>query len=392
MHIVYVSREYPPSLRCGGIASYVYEMAHALSSLGHKITVICASDDTRVESIQTDGNVRVIRLSGGDFYIPRIEGSGLFNKLRSITRFYSYRKAIREAILSLDNVDIIEVPEYGAEAYFLMDLKIPVVLRLHTPTALDRSSLKKRRYKVKQFPEAWIAYQEKRLIRKATYITSCSQNLANWCVTEFKLNPAIIKRIFNPIRPEVWSSPSEKTRASLSILYAGTVAQEKGVGDLIQACQILTRRGLPVNLTIAGKLGQYGRSLAENAPKWSKFIGNVPRSALLHLYSSHEIGVFPAWWDNMPLVCIESMASGCITLTSNRGGISEIITDGENGFLTSPKDPQNLADKIHQILLMDEAEKEIVRVNAQRTIEERLSTNVICAETIKYFEHILQQN
>ena len=44
MHICFVCREYPPSLRGGGIASYIKEVVHGLHAVGHQITVICASD------------------------------------------------------------------------------------------------------------------------------------------------------------------------------------------------------------------------------------------------------------------------------------------------------------------------------------------------------------
>ena len=140
MHIVFVSREYPPTKRGGGIASYVYDMATYYANSGHKVTVIAASDDTREESDLIENGVRVIRLSKGDFIIPTIEETNLFNKLRCVYRFYSYRLKIRETILSLKNVDIIEVAEYGAESYYLHNINIPVVVRLHTPASLDRST------------------------------------------------------------------------------------------------------------------------------------------------------------------------------------------------------------------------------------------------------------
>ena len=40
MHICFVCREYPPSLRGGGIASYIKEVAHGLHDAGHRVTVI----------------------------------------------------------------------------------------------------------------------------------------------------------------------------------------------------------------------------------------------------------------------------------------------------------------------------------------------------------------
>ena len=101
MHICFVCREYPPSLRGGGIASYIKEVAHGLHDAGHRVTVIAASDDTRLSSDEDDEGVRVIRLSGGDFLIPQVEGNSLLKKFRMFYRFYAYRKRIRENILAL---------------------------------------------------------------------------------------------------------------------------------------------------------------------------------------------------------------------------------------------------------------------------------------------------
>ena len=69
MHIVFVSREYVPTFRGGGIASYIKETAIGLVKKGHRVTVICASDDTNEESEYMDDGVSVIRLSGGDFVV-----------------------------------------------------------------------------------------------------------------------------------------------------------------------------------------------------------------------------------------------------------------------------------------------------------------------------------
>lgn len=75
MHICFVCREYPPSLRGGGIASYIKEVVHGLHAVGHQITVICASDNTCQESMYDDEGICVIRLRGGIF---------LFLKSRSL--------------------------------------------------------------------------------------------------------------------------------------------------------------------------------------------------------------------------------------------------------------------------------------------------------------------
>ena len=87
MHIVFVSREYVPTFRGGGIASYIKETAIGLVKKGHRVTVICASDDTNEESEYMDDGVSVIRLSGGDFVVSEKEYKSCLRKFRCLYRF-----------------------------------------------------------------------------------------------------------------------------------------------------------------------------------------------------------------------------------------------------------------------------------------------------------------
>lgn len=73
MHIVFVCREYPPTLRGGGIASYIHEMAINLIRRAHSVTVICASDDTRVFSDRKEDGIRVILRTFYDYWIGKRE-------------------------------------------------------------------------------------------------------------------------------------------------------------------------------------------------------------------------------------------------------------------------------------------------------------------------------
>ena len=109
MHIVYICREYPPSLRGGGIASYLKIVAEGFATRGHKVTVVTANDDTSVEKRETVNGVSVIRLAGGDFCIPKAESKSVFiHKFRFMYRFHSYRRRVLAEVKRLDKIDIIE--------------------------------------------------------------------------------------------------------------------------------------------------------------------------------------------------------------------------------------------------------------------------------------------
>lgn len=396
MHIVYVCREYPPSLRGGGIASYIKEMAQGMCRAGHRVTVVCASDDTRKEDTYKDGDVNVIRLSGGDFVIPQVEKANLLRKLRPFYRFYSYRKRIMQTIRSLKDVDIIEVPEYGAESYYLHSLGIPVVVRLHTPMLLNHDDFSLHKLAVGNMRYYWQGRQELNEIKKASYITSCSTSLKEWTVRYVGVRPDKIRVVYNPIQTEredrFVSTPHENGKKQ--ILFAGTVCDWKGCGDLAEACRLLAENtDVDFQLSLVGKTGAYADELQRRYGRygWFNIVGKIPREELMRRYAVADVVCFPSWWENMPMVCIEAMLCGGIVIGSNSGGMSEIITDGKDGFLVNPHEPQALAGKLHQVLVLGEEEKRSLSRNARQKIKDKFSMDVIVKQMTAYYQYVIKQ-
>lgn len=393
MHIVYVCREYPPALRMGGIASYLKEISVVMVQRGHEVTIIAASDDTRNEYEENIDGVRVIRLKGGDFVLPSIESSFiLLKKFRGIYRFGSYRRRIKDAILKLHNVDVIEVAEYGAEGYYLRDIGIPVTMRLHTPTLLDRESGGKKQFTLPWAHEYWIGMKEEKMMPWFNNVTSCSKSLLEWCeknVTNFPNNGKVV---YNPLNISSWQDDTTPDYEENTIFYAGTVAETKGVGDLVDTVAQLNADGLNVKLKIAGKIGSYGESLKESCRmkgfRWCEFLGHITRDELKRHYSKSKISCFPSWWEAMGIVCIEAMAIGNIVIGSKNGGMSEIITEGMDGFLIIPRNISNIIDTLKRGLEMSKEEVLGLRTRAHKTVEEKFSTQIIAEQLEKYYESI----
>lgn len=398
MHIVYISREYPPALRMGGIASYVKEIAETMVQRGHKVTVIAASDDTSTESTETVNGVTVIRLKGGDFVIPQKESTlGGLRKFRTIYRFGSYRKRIKDALMNLQDVDIVEVAEYGAEGYCLHDCGIPVTVRLHTPSFLDRETagVRKVQCSFQSILDHWISKKELTTMECSRYYSSCSKSLADWTRHNVAGFNAHIDVIYNPLNISNWPWREEQAYEENTILYAGTVAEVKGVGDLIKAVAMLRADNPSLRLTIAGKIGNYGQTLKqeciENRYDWCKFVGHITREQLQGLYRKSKVACFPSWWEAMGLVCTEAMATGNIVIGSQSGGMSEIITHGEDGYLVSPKNIDSIASAIQSALNMSKAEVSAMRLNAYRTIKEKFSGDIIASQLENHYKFVIGQ-
>ena len=69
-------------------------------------------------------------------------------------------------------------------------------------------------------------------------------------------------------------------------------------------------------------------------------------------FSNADIFVFPTYYFNecFPLVLLEAMQYKLPIITSCEGGIPDIVTNGENGFVCKIKDAMSTADAIEKLL------------------------------------------
>jgi glycogen synthase len=391
-HIVFVSREFPKSLRTGGIATYVKEIGEALVQQGIQVTVICASDNTSEQSTYIENGITIIRLSGGDFYVPQLEKNPFFiKKLRFAYRFFSYRYKIRKTIQRLENVSLIEVAEFGAEGLLLQDMNIPLVVRLHLPSLFDRKLNKVEKLSLKNFHRYWIGLLEFYITKRAKFITSCSQQLKNWFVTEQLIQADRIIVIYNPVKLRQ-SLPrlEKKVNHQRNIFFAGSICAEKGVKELIDAVKILRLGGQDIKLNLAGKMvGSVELNLITPMQKelmdWCEFLGHLDRELLPAYYLKATICCFPSYWETMPYVCLEAMSMGAIVIGSSNGGMTEIIQDGKNGFLCPPLKVPQLAQTIEKALNLNEKQRNDMSNNAITTIQTKFSKEVIINQMIDYY-------
>ena len=94
------------------------------------------------------------------------------------------------------------------------------------------------------------------------------------------------------------------------------------------------------------------------------------RRDIFRILSSLDVFVLTSLWEGLPISALEAMAASVPVVVTDTGGISEVIRDGETGFLVSPHDSENLLQKL-LILLKD---KEL-RVRMGEKAKESLNSN-----------------
>ncbi|SFM94116.1 glycosyltransferase [Thermodesulforhabdus norvegica] len=109
------------------------------------------------------------------------------------------------------------------------------------------------------------------------------------------------------------------------------------------------------------------------------YIGELP-STQQYLANAKALVQTPRWFDVLPLVIIESLACGTPVIALNRGGISEQIVDGENGFL---------CESFSQLIRAMKKVQGISPYRCREIAEERFDVRRMASEYIRLYERVI---
>jgi len=95
------------------------------------------------------------------------------------------------------------------------------------------------------------------------------------------------------------------------------------------------------------------------------FAGN--RSDIPDILAASDLFILPSRSEGTPAALIEAMASGLPCIATNAGGIPEVITNGDNGYLFEKENVGELADKIKSVALNSDLKIQFI-TNAQKDL------------------------
>ncbi len=128
----------------------------------------------------------------------------------------------------------------------------------------------------------------------------------------------------NAIMKQVDSEANTVKRDSSKISFVGHVIPDKGVYELVEACNKLQN----IKLFIYGKVDSSVRAKMQqiaNNENWLIFEGEVEHERVIRELLSTNIFVLPSYTEGFPNVILESMACGCATVATSVGAIPEML-------------------------------------------------------------------
>jgi glycogen(starch) synthase len=91
------------------------------------------------------------------------------------------------------------------------------------------------------------------------------------------------------------------------------------------------------------------------------FLGWVGDDMLHALYRVSEIVIVPSIYEPFGLVALEAMASGCLCVVADTGGLREVVPDdGSVGLRFPSKDAQALEEVLEQALVDEDTRAQVV--------------------------------
>ena len=198
-----------------------------------------------------------------------------------------------------------------------------------------------------------------KLVDAARLIVTETDYAAQFLRERFPQRADRVHRIYNGLNLAEFRRTDFSSTPPL-IIAVGRLIVKKGFAELIRACALLAERGKLFRCEIIGEgpLENELRAQIAQLNLQNRFVlsGAKPQREVRQHLAAASVFVLPSvldpegGMDNLPTVIMEAMATGLPVISTNIGGIPEMVVQNETGFLVQPADPIALARAIEDVI------------------------------------------
>ncbi len=369
MRILQVIHRYPPYYRAGS-ETYTWLLSRELSKKGHDVTVF-----TRIENVfhsaytlqeKIEDNIRVIRVNRPiKEYV--FKSKYIDKKIEEIFEELLLRinpQIVHVGHLSHLSTNIVSITKkYGyplvftLHDYWLLCMRGQLITRNNLPCTGPTvkgcsrcfSNYFSREEDANKEIEKYLKHMKK--IREwVDHYIAPTRFLMN-IYLENGIPPEKISLLDYGFNKNMFNDFKKKTSKKLRFGFLGRLVPTKGIHLLLNAFRKIPYQD--VELHVHGTLEGTGNYLQIEYADDSrvKFHGEYDYTELPSILSDIDVLVVPSiWYENSPLVIHEAFMAGIPVITSNFGGMAELVTDHLNGLLFKRGDVEDLKRKMEAFI------------------------------------------
>jgi len=334
LHVILLSDVYYPFM-CG-VTRVVDIFREELPKYNVKVSLFVPAPINEAYKIEERGNIDIILIKSWRLL-------GLYSEIKApeiVSAYYSIRRYLEN---SLSDEDYIVIHSHSP--YVIMSLlrlfgwrrgiRFPIIFTYHT---LTKDYLEKRFGKLSRGFVMLDSVFLTNVIKRASVVITPTDYAKDILLDSIPRAFKILKRKFvkipNPIDRDKFTTPQKRASDFFDFLedynyaiWVGRISHEKNIPFLMK---IFSK--LPYQLVIVGK-GPLLSYLRKVAPKNVHLVGFVEEEVLKALLHFARCFVISNTFETLSLATIEAMAQGVPIVSYYKGGYTEFLKHGKNGFI-----------------------------------------------------------
>ncbi|MBA2646609.1 MAG: N-acetyl-alpha-D-glucosaminyl L-malate synthase BshA [Pyrinomonadaceae bacterium] len=361
----------------GGSGIVGSELGKELATLGHTVHFISSALPTRLTQLNERVHFHEVDMLSYPLFEHQPYTLALATKMANVAES--------------ENLDLLHV-HYAiphsisailARESLLPQRRLPVITTLHgtdiTLVGADRSYLPITRYGIAQ----------------SDGVTAVSNYLKQATAETFHFDHiAVIPNFISA--SEYQRHPVPELRAELApggeplLVHVSNFRPVKRPVDCVEIFARVRRRGVEARLVMVGDGSE--RSHAEHHARClgleehCSFVGKQPR--IVDYLSACDVLLLPSEQESFGLAALEAMACEVPVVASRVGGIPEVVTDGETGYLSDVGDVEKMGEDAAR-LLTDEPLRRGMAARARHSALSRYSTDLIIPQYVEFYERVI---
>jgi len=252
-------------------------------------------------------------------------------------------------------------------------MRLPFITTLHgtdiTLVGLDRSYFPITKFSIEQ----------------SDGITAISEDLRRHTLEVFGVRSEI-RVIHNFVNVDLYKPSPERSSDPKRLVHISNFRPVKRVLDCIRILAEV-RRDIPAHLYMIGDGPEPAQRLTRELGLDSDVTFMGKQDHVERLIPLNHVLLLPSEMESFGLAALEAMACGVPPVSTRVGGVAELVTNGQDGFLEEVGDVWGQAARVRE-LLSNESLYEQVSVAARGTAVERFSTNLIIPKYERYYSDI----
>lgn len=200
------------------------------------------------------------------------------------------------------------------------------------------------------------------------------------------------KVVYSGLTDLVDVTAKERNNRIFKIISVGRNHWKKGYHYAIDCCKILKEKGFQFEYQIIGAKGSEELEFLIQSNHLQKEVfltGKKSFSEVQQLLKNADLLLLPSVEEGIANVVLEAMQLGTLVLSTNCGGMEEVIKNGKNGFIVPIRDSEKMANSIIEISNLNQDEKNTIIEKAKEIIEKQHSEEMMIADMLYLYNEII---